>query len=143
MAGREKIKLYQFDLKNRKQKMWNCMQDIKNEYYNGTRFPMFQINPDYHALPDGTYVTKQRYTRDELAAIIKISNSVYVNDAKVKKDDKEIEVFNLANEKIAEYKNIRIASKLSTIPAGTIYSQLNKSKGKKSTLSELIFKYKQ
>lgn len=144
MAGREKIKVYQFDLKNRKQKTWDCMQEVKDFYYNGRKYPMFVINPDYHKLPDGTYVTKKKFNRKELESLIKKTESVYVCLLKENKktQNNELEVFNLNNEKIAEFKNIKIAAKLTNVPYGTIQSQLHKAKGKKTHPSELIFKFK-
>lgn len=144
MSGRPKQKIYQYDIEKRKQICtYTSQQEVKNKYYDGTKYPMFVVSEQYHLLPDGSYITKESIDVHVLKTQVEIDNSVFVKLTKHGNgDEKEIEVFNLEKTKIAEFKNVRLASLLTNTKYGTIMSQLHKSKGKKRNIVGLIFKYK-
>lgn len=144
MSGRAKMKIYQYDFKNNTQKTWDCLQEINDYYYNGMKYSLFTKGNTYHKLPDGSYATKKLYKVQDLNKLITVSESVYVKLLKEteRTKNREIEVFNLKNEKIAEFKNVRIAAEITNIAPRTIHAQLDYAKGKKLNPTELIFKYK-
>ena len=141
----KKIKIHQYDFKNNIQKTWDSLQEINDCYYNGIKYSLFVKGNIYHKLPDNTYITKKLYKAHDLNKLITTSESIYVKLSKETKrtKNKEIEVFNLNNEKIAEFKNVRIAAELTSIPSRTISAQLDYAKGKRLNRTELIFKYKE
>lgn len=139
MSGRPKIKIHQYDKDGKKIKMWEHMQALKNHYFKGAKYPMFVRNDVYHELPDGTYACKEAIGRDKLMKVIKINNSQFID--KERSTDKKVEVYNLLNEKIAEFKNIRIAVKMTGISQATIHHQVNNGKNK-GLHNDFLFKYK-
>jgi len=86
---------------------------------------------------------EERIYRDDVVFLFRIYNSEY---CKKEKESKEIEVFNLLGEKIAEFKNLRLLTKLMPfVNASKLTRKLNgisKNVNRHNRLG-LFFKYKQ
>lgn len=144
MAGREKVKLYQYSNKGMYLQEYESMTEVRKKYYEDTQYPMFvkesnktrHIVRDYHKLPDNTYIAKYKIGRDKLLKLLKIDNAPYT---RVDPRSKIVEVYNLLGKKIANFASITIASGISNIDQVTLQHRCErKSEGRDG----LIYKYK-
>jgi hypothetical protein len=142
MSGRPKVKRFEYDSNGKYIKEYDCENDVRKSHYPNDigKRPLFtnkQLIHNYHILPNGNFVTKERIGRKGIIEIQKRLNNDFI---KIKNNDKNINVYNLDNKIIATFANIQIASKLSNIPIGTIHHQLN-TKVNKFTERGILFKY--
>ena len=106
---------------------------------------MLNASNSYFKTPANTFVANYRIGKDKLLKQERINNCPFCN-YKGQVQEKPFEVFNLKGEKIAEFKNAFIASKMLNISQKTIWTRLNYSTSKiKETPNRdnLEFKYKQ
>lgn len=143
-SGKEKMKLYQYSSEGKFLKTWDSTQELRNEYFIkdiGKR-PLFGSKKwnkfKYDVLPDNTFYCDYRIGRDKLLAFEKISNSKLCFNTT--KNNKEVEMYNLINEKIANFKNMFVASIITKEPLANIFRACNN--GKQQTQKDYYFKYK-
>lgn len=142
-AGHEKVKLYHYDNNGKFIKEFNCVSDLRKEYFfkdTGKR-PLFNNKKwklfNYDVLPDNTYYSNYRIGREKLLKLEKIANSLYcVNNCT---DNIPVKMYNLLNEEIATFKNAYIASLATNVAQSTVYYDCNKGKGMPK--GEFYFKY--
>ena len=144
MAGKQKVKLYQYSDKGIYLQEFESLTQVRKVYYNDTKYPMFvnegnktrHIVRDYHKLPDNTYIAKYKIGRDKLLKLLKIDSAPYT---RVDPRSKIVEVYNLLGKKIANFASITIASGMSNIDQTTLQHRCErKSEGRDG----LIYKYK-
>ena len=145
MAGREKIKCYEYDLQGKYIREYESIQEVRDKFYpndKGKR-PIIFNKEGYFKIENYGFIANHKIGRDTLRINERIKNSKYCN-YKSLDDEKEIEIYNLKGEKIAEFKNLYLISILTNIPKNTIISQINDSCKKRQKLpkGELIFKIK-
>jgi hypothetical protein len=149
MAGKKPKYVYVYDEEGVYICMFESMVKFREVYYPkdiGKR-PLFnheEFDIKYHYLEDLGLIaiTDRSAGRDLIKRIVTIHNSEYCkkND---KKDDKVIQVFNLKNEVIAEFKNQRLLIKLMPhISQSTISRHLNTKLVNTHNSVGLFFKYK-
>lgn len=143
-SGREKQKLYHYDKNGNFIKVFDSHQDLRKEYFqyienkrplfNNKRWKIFK----YDKLPDETFYSNYRIGRDNLLKNERIFNSkLCVNNSK---DEKVVEMYNLENVKIAEFKSSYIASIVTGIDLATIQRAVLQ--GKKKPKNDFYFKLK-
>lgn len=139
MAGREKIKIFEYSKDGKFLKEYESISELRNKYFSNDRGkrPLIRKN-EYSTLPNGNYISTYRLGRDKIEFLNRRSKSKFIN---IKKSNSIIECYNLDNIKIATFVDINIASKLTNIPLTTIYHQLNNGKG--TPKKDLIFKYRE
>lgn len=142
-GGREKIKLYHYDNNGKFIKEFDCISDLRKEYFyqdEGKR-PLFNNKKwklfSYDVLPDNTYYSNYRIGRERLLKLERIANSLYcVNNCT---DNTPVKMYNLLHEEVATFKNCYIASLATNINQSSIYHDCNNGKGMPK--SEVYFKY--
>lgn len=124
MAGLPKIRLYHYDTKENGYKYLNAFEsqaEVFKMYYDGKKGRLFNTNPEYRELPDGTYVTKERTGKNILPNLIR----KYTDPLNWKKDgDRVIELFNDLGEKIGELANHRVLEALTNCSLKTLKTHL-------------------
>lgn len=117
MAGREKIKLYQYSSEGKYIGSIECMADVHRKYYKGAHHPIFRKwtaneryeEADYHELPDGTFIAKFRIGRDKLLQLVRIDKDPFT-----RKDEGTfpIVVFSISGRELATFDSVAVAEKL-------------------------------
>lgn len=145
MAGKPKIKCYEYDSNYKYLGEYESVQEVRNKYFSndlGKRKIFESGKDDYYKLDNGNFIANYRITGKVLKKLEKIKNCIYCNDDK-RLENKEIEVFNLKGEKIAEFKNMDITCKILKINQSTLWSRLHDVSTKnKPNKDNLEFKYK-
>lgn len=120
MSGKPAIELYHYDTKENGYRYLGkfiSQVEVFKMYYDGKKGRLFNSNPEYRELPDGTYVTKERAGRNILPNLIR----KYTDPLNWKKDgDKVIELFNDLGEKIGELANHRVLEALTNCSSQTL-----------------------
>jgi len=142
MAGRAKIKVTQYSSKGKYLRTYESQQEIRDLYYNSNKLPLtFQRKgkeyKQFHLLPDGTYVCAGRGGREALLKQIKLSSAPYLEEYR---NSKVVELYNLLDKKIANFRSLSVASGLTGIDISTLYSRCDKES--KFPKDGLIFKFK-
>lgn len=146
MAGKPKIKCYEYDSNYKYLGEYESVQEVRNKYFSndlGKRKLFESGKNDYYKLDNGNFIANYRIGRHNLLKLERIKNCVYCSTNKNIKN-KEIEVFNLKGEKIAEFKNLYIACEMLKIPMNTLWNRLNVTSNLRNKLNKdnLEFKYK-
>jgi len=142
MAGRPKIKMYEYTSEGYFVREYNSIQEVFNKYYEGKKRPLIYKDNKYAYLPNGNLICTSRLGRDNILKIKRIKASIYVPNAK--ENRRKIVVYNLASEPIATFRSAHIASVLTGIDRATIDSSIKaspKRTKKYSKTTELVFKY--
>ena len=146
--GRDRIEAFEYDssASNRYRfiQKFNSLSEVKSKYYSDVigNYPLFRNNDEYHVLPNGNILTKDRTGRKGIARILAFERSPYVNMRINKFDDKKVECFNLLGEKMCEFKNVSVASKVTGMSISLIYSRLKMKYDRLPSSDDcLIFKY--
>jgi hypothetical protein len=152
MAGRKPHKVYVYDEEGIYICMFENMVEFRKVYYPKDTFkrPLFvheELGVKYHYMEDLQLVaTPQRSAgRDLLKRILAIHNSEFCKKEDNNVETRAIQVFNLKNELIAEFKSQRLVLKfMPHLNQSTLSRQLNIAKHVK-THNELglFFKYKE
>jgi len=145
MSGRQKIKVFRYNNDGSFIESFDCLNDARNKFYPDTigKYPMFSKNNDIHVLPDDTLLFKKKRTyRDDIVKLYRIINDKFSNIRIGKYDNTPIECYSLNGDKIAEFKNITIASIILNIPYATIYKRVKIDKMYTKSEDGLIFKFK-
>lgn len=147
MSGRPKQKSYQYDSNGKFIREFESIKEVQNIFYPNTKgiknvFLNYTGNRKYEResilLTSGDLLTKTRIGRDAVKKEIKKIKSPFTN---VSNSEKVIEVYNLDNQKIAEFKGFYVLTKMiKTISPATIYNQLKRNNS--YVLGDLLFKYK-
>ena len=145
MAGREKIRCYKYDKTGKYIQKYDAISEVRNEYYNeiAGKFPLFRNNDNIHLLPDDTVLFKARVGKSNAVKGWHIMH----NPLKLSKRDlgQAVEMYNIDDVKIAEFKSIGIASKLLGIQDSLIRSKLNRKDLSRTPFNKLkiYFKYRE
>lgn len=142
MAGRPKMKMYEYDNNGKFIQIYETQQDVFNKYYKGRKRPLLREGKEYGILPNGHYICDKQIGRDRIQKIQRIEGSKYVARASEKK--RPVAVYNLAGEKIATFRSIYMASVLTNIDYTSIQHSARatpKTKKKFTRNLELIFRY--
>lgn len=125
-AGRPKIPVFQYNKDGRFIQKWNCMNDVRREYYGEAQQPMFVQNRPYHVLPDNTMLVKERVGRKEIFRLYeRINNPLIVPEHRLK----PLEILNIDGDVVAAFANIKVLLTLTNIKPSTVYNHLNTLKG--------------
>jgi hypothetical protein len=151
MAGRQPHKVYVYDDKGIYICMFENMVDFRKVYYpkDTNKRPLFvheELGFKYHYMKDLELiaVTDRSIGRDRLKNIITIHESEYCKKEDNSPHSKAVQVFNLKNELIAEFKTARLLTKLMPhIHQSTISKHLNNKPIKNFNELGLYFKYKE
>ena len=152
MAGRAPRKVYVYDDKGHYICMFENMVEFRKVYYpeDGVfKRPLFvheELGFKYHYMKDLELiaVTDRSIGREGLKNIIAIHESEYCKKEDNDPQSKAVQVFNLKNELIAEFKTARLLTKLMPhISQSTFSKQLNTKAVKSHNESGLYFKYKE
>jgi hypothetical protein len=138
MSGLPKQKQYQYSAEGKFLREFDSLTEVIKQY-NFTK-GNFYGGKDYKLMSDGTYISHYRIGREKLKKQIRINNCKYCNVEY--STSKGIEVYNLKNEKIAEFRNLAIAIKLTNISASTIVHSASRNSKGCHTTNNLTFKYK-
>ena len=145
MSGRLKQKVYEYSTLGKYIRDYESISEYRDIYFSqdiGKR-PIFQHNElgiDYHIF-DEIIILKERPGREIIKLLYFIHNSKYCNTGV----DRPVQVFNLKNELIAEFKNTVLLLKLMPdLNKVTLSNQLNRKTNNphKSRKLGLTFKYK-
>ena len=151
MAGRQPHKVYVYDDQGIYICMFDNMVDFRKVYYpkDTNKRPLFvheELGFKYHYMKDLELiaVTDRSIGRDRLKNIIIIHESEYCKKEDNSPHSKAVQVFNLKNELIAEFKTARLLTKLMPhIHQSTISKHLNNKPIKNFNELGLYFKYKE
>jgi len=164
MAGRKPKKVYVYEDNGTYVCMFDNMVDFRKVYYpeDGIfKRPLFvhgvslctkiffvheELNFKYHYMKDLELiaVTDRSIGRDTIKRIIAIHNSEYCKKEDSNPQSKAVQVFNLKNELIAEFKTARLLTKLMPhIHQSTLSRHLNNQPIKSHNELGLYFKYKE
>ena len=139
MAGRKKLKIYQYNLSGKFIQTYESISRLRQVYFsddNGKR-PIFR-NKNYAVLSDNTIISTNKIGREGVREIIKRINNPYLT---LGNKIQEIEVYNLDSIKIATFASINIASKITNISNTTLHHRLERG-CKHGNTDGLYFKYK-
>lgn len=146
MSGRKAQKVFKYTKDGVYIKSYDCINDFRKEMYpeDIAPRPIFThkvLGQEYHRGRDGSMTFKVRTYRDDVKYMVAIIDSEYCRDID---KNKPIEVLNIKQEVIAEFKNVRLLTKLMPhISDATIYQQLNRNTNKsRYSSSGLFFRYK-
>jgi hypothetical protein len=152
MAGRKPHEIYVYDINGKYLFMFESMAKFREVYYpdDVSPRPLFvhtEIGYKYHYMKDLDLIAFEDRSvgRDNIKYIIAIHNSEYCKKEDV---DNIIQVYNLKNELIAEFKNLRLLSKLMPhLHISSVSRQLSVKnriyKKQKHTSLGIYFKYKE
>ena len=146
MAGKPKIKCYEYDSNYKYLGEYESVQEVRNKYFSndlGKRKLFESGKDDYYKLDNGNFIANYRVGGYNLSKLERIKDCVYCSTNK-NIENKEIEVFNLKGEKIAEFKNVYIASRICNIPHSTLSQRLNPKNNKRNKVNKdnLDFRFK-
>lgn len=149
MSGRAKQPTYQYSAEGKFLKKWECQADVRAYYFKGDvgKRPFYfnnktqKYDANYQKLPDGTYISNYRIGRNNLLKQLRVDNCKF---CKHNIRERGIEVFNLLNEKVAEFSSLKTANLLTGIDEAIIYSRCKNKPGVrfKPNFDNLIFKFK-
>lgn len=149
MSGRAKVKIYEYNKLGKLIRIYNTIQEVFDEYYEGKKRPLFferkSKDGRYSETPADTIISKERLGRDFIRKEMRINKSKYVVKSVLEKKQ-PISAYNLLGEKIATFRSILIASILTGIDIKTISYSVKRptTSRKKHTKSvELLFKYEE
>lgn len=139
MGGRAKEKCYQYNKEGKFLKEWESQSSLVNSY-NITKGNFYNTK-GYKVLSDNTYVFPNRSSKRNIARIHKIENCKFCN---IKPDSRQrvVEVYNLLNEKIAEFTSLAALEKLTGIPRATALQNATGEHKRVREGNNLIFKFK-
>lgn len=150
MAGRKPQRVFVYDEEGKYICMFDSMVDFRKVYYPKDLFkrPLFtheELSVKYHYMDDIELIAfSSRTNRDLIKRIIAIHNSEYCKKEDNDTDKKSVEVFNLKNELIAEFKTARLLTKLMPhINQATLSRHLNTKDIHAQNILGLFFKYKE
>jgi len=150
MAGRKPKKVYVYDIKGTYICMFENMMEFRKVYYPKDIFkrPLFihkELGYNYEYMEDLELIAfvDKSIGRDRIKYLVAIHNSEYCKKIDNSSNTKVVQVLNLKHEVIAEFKSVRLLTKLMPhFNASTIYRQLTKEPTHSFNEEGLFFKYK-
>lgn len=149
--GRSQKQIYEYDLEGKLIKTYESQNEFRKFYFpedKGVR-PIFTkkiIGYEFRITPINTIAMSERPYRDNVRFLYRVYKSELCNFKNTLQSNKPIQMFNLKNELIAEFKSLSVAKYLlkEDFRLGTIYSQLNTRKGigNYDLENDYYFKYK-
>jgi hypothetical protein len=142
MPGRPKKRVYEYDRNGKFLRTYDSQQEVFDAYYEGKKRPLIREGKEFAVTPAGTYVSNYRIGREKLRVLNRIENSKYVAQANEKRVPEDC--YNLAGERIASFRSVCMASRLTGISLKTISAacesnpQIYKKYSKKH---DLLFRY--
>ena len=152
MAGRQPKKIYVYNDEGVYICMFINMVEFRKVYYpkDGIhKRPLFnheELSYEYHYMKDLKLIaiTNRSLGRDNIKRIVAIHDSEYCKKEDNDVEAKAVQVFNLKNELIAEFKTARLLTKLMPhISQTTLSKHLNADNIKTYSESGLYFRYKE
>lgn len=153
MAGRKPTRVYVYNEEGEYICMFENMQEFRDVYYPSDigKRPLFnheEFGVEYHYMEDLNLIAihdRSNAGRDLLRRIIAVHNSEYCKKKDNHPDEKIVQVLNLKEEVIAEFKTQRLLLKLMPyVSEATLSRQLNLSTHKKKfNKNGLFFRYKE
>ena len=127
MAGKPKIKLFQYDVNCKYLKSFDSLTDVRSHYFNDAKYPLFvDSQKEIEKLPDSTIICKYRIGRDNLLKLLnRINNPFIIKDDRT--NNNEIEILNIDKVVIATFYNVSIAAKMLGICSSNIHSMIKHS----------------
>ena len=134
--GKEKVKVYQYNKDGKFIKEWDSQTELRSKYYskNKGKYPIFRkdfrpkdlVEFNISILPDETLVSDEKIGRIGILKFIKRYENSYINRQarSGKYSDNRINIYDLDNNKIAEFKDIDICSKLTGQTYNKVYNKL-------------------
>ena len=155
MAGREKKQIRVYNNKGEFIESFDSQTDCLNVYFPSKRpllvhdikvFSLFhkkEIKTKYGTIDNELYFFDKAIYREDVIYIHRIAISKYCK----KEKEKAVEVYNIQNEKIAEFKSLRLLTKMMPhLNQSVICRELNRKnlnvKRHKGLEEDLFFKYK-
>lgn len=157
MAGRKPIGVFVYDTQGKYICKFDNMTVFRSVYYPSDEFkrPLFrkkELGLAYELVQEaGVIAYQERVGRDITKQLLAIVNSEYCKDEDYLDSKRPVQVLNLKNEVIAEFKTVRLLTKMMPhIHANNISRHLTantreegrKNKRRRFTSIELFFKYK-
>ncbi|MEI2296379.1 hypothetical protein [Sphingobacterium sp. ML3W] len=124
-GGKKEVPIYVYD-ENGKYLFAFANQTECFNYYGLSQGNLFG-DKQYRLMPDGHYIAKYRIGRDGLREAILLDKNKF---CKVLDGDFGVEIFNIKNEKIGEFRSFRELLEISDIPKSTLTGLFHK-KGEK------------
>jgi len=152
MAGRKPKKIYVYNDDGSYVCMFLNMMEFRKVYYpkDGIyKRPLFrheELSHEYHYMKDLKLIaiTNRSLGRDKIKRLIAIHDSEYCKKEDYDVDAEAVQVFNLKNELIAEFKTARLLTKLMPhINQPTLSKHLNTNSIKTYNELGLYFRYKE
>jgi hypothetical protein len=144
MAGLKKINIYEYNIDGSFHCKYDSLAEYSKKHYDNSKYPTFRNKKiegfEYNIIKDLVSFKNERPGRKRVQLIVKMHNSELINDV----CNKAIEMVNLRNEVIAEFKSVIILTKLMpNISQSTIHHHLNdKKKGSGVGKVDYRFRYK-
>lgn len=133
-AGLEKQPLYLYNSDGSFNRKYESKAEFLKDYFpkDKSKRPILDKNRskralyDYDLLYDNKFISSYKIGRERLRKYEAIVNCIYCHK---EKSDKPIIAYNKLNEKVASFKNLRLASKFTGVNSSTIHNQCNNAKG--------------
>lgn len=129
MAGRVPIKIFEYNRDGKHIRTFQNMSLCRDFHFSDIdgkipilRFKRVDIN--YGLTREGNYLVKERLGRQRIKYIRRLHESEYCTDLIIRKH-RIVQVFNLEGVLLLEARNSNVLTKLTSIPQGTISSQLS------------------
>jgi len=157
MAGKKPIEVFVYNTDGSYICKFDNMAEFRKVYYPNDigKRPLFnnkELGIKYHYIPEcEVIVYPERVGRDTTKQLLAIHNSEYCKQEDNFEDRKPVQVFNLKNELIAEFKTLRLLTKMmphishSVVARKLVFDENHEDrvyKAKKFTSLGLFFKYK-
>lgn len=138
MAGRDKIKVSEYDTKGKLVAKYDNILQILTKYYSGTKYPLWNRHKNVHILRNGNIITKGRlgghYAMIEAK---KLKDPYYINDRGITKVP--VSMYNINGQKLATFASISLASKFTGIDVSSVYSNTRRNNKKMINSTGLYF----
>jgi hypothetical protein len=142
MAGRPKMKMYEYDQNGRFVCEYPTQYEVFVKYYEGKKRPLIRKGEQYAILPNGHFIANYRIGRERLMYYEKAKASKYVSTAgEIRKN---VVAYNLLGERVATFRSVHMAALITGIGRSTIVAALRPSSKRKTTKSlDLLFRYEE
>ena len=120
MAGRKKIGIYHYTEKGKFIRSYDSCSELREIWYDGTKFPLFTKSNIYHRLPNGDLIFKERVGRQKVIFYHEVDINIYTNRSNTLGVNKPVACYDLLGREIGRFRNIVDASTMTGYNYGTI-----------------------